>query len=506
MNGSLTVKNDKYYIVLSWYDDSGKRKQKWIKTGLPEKNNRRKAEEMLRAELQKYSFPDTENDADEDEEQGVEDISPEVYIKTQEPEAAPKPKKKRRAGLMFTDVVPMWLEEAEKRVGPVTFEGYSRMSEDYVIPYFSREENNFFIDEASFEGIQKFVDYFCLGREREPVSPKTIRHFMIVVRQTLVYACRHGYAKENPCNLVVLPKMIKREPSILSEKQLGKFFEIIKDDPMFPLIYVTVFLGLRRSEALGLKWDSIDFDARTITIKHTVVKSETKRIIEQDTTKTASSHRVYPLTSGLLDLFLAIKASETENREKFGDLYRENDYVFKWDYGKIYDPDFVTRHFKRLLKKAGMPEIRFHDLRHSCASLLVSKGFKLKDIQEWLGHADIQTTANTYAHLYQERNEKIAQSFSFDESLLAQPSDFSVRNLLEKRLLFQIRIKNSGQREISNPLIHKGLETSKAWSECRDSNSGPRGPKPRALPPALHPEILNFIEGWSACAYYERSE
>ena len=431
MNGSLTVKNDKYYIVLSWYDDSGKRKQKWIKTGLPEKNNRRKAEEMLRAELQKYSFPDTENDADEDEEQGVEDISPEVYIKTQEPEAAPKPKKKRRAGLMFTDVVPMWLEEAEKRVGPVTFEGYSRMSEDYVIPYFSREENNFFIDEASFEGIQKFVDYFCLGREREPVSPKTIRHFMIVVRQTLVYACRHGYAKENPCNLVVLPKMIKREPSILSEKQLGKFFEIIKDDPMFPLIYVTVFLGLRRSEALGLKWDSIDFDARTITIKHTVVKSETKRIIEQDTTKTASSHRVYPLTSGLLDLFLAIKASETENREKFGDLYRENDYVFKWDYGKIYDPDFVTRHFKRLLKKAGMPEIRFHDLRHSCASLLVSKGFKLKDIQEWLGHADIQTTANTYAHLYQERKEKIAQSFSFDESLLAQPSDFSVRNLLE---------------------------------------------------------------------------
>ena len=431
MNGSLTVKNDKYYIVLSWYDDSGKRKQKWIKTGLPEKNNRRKAEEMLRAELQKYSFPDTENDADEDEEQGVEDISPEVYIKTQEPEAAPKPKKKRRAGLMFTDVVPMWLEEAEKRVGPVTFEGYSRMSEDYVIPYFSREENNFFIDEASFEGIQKFVDYFSLGREREPVSPKTIRHFMIVVRQTLVYACRHGYAKENPCNLVVLPKMIKREPTILSEKQLGKFFEIIKDDPMFPLIYVTVFLGLRRSEALGLKWDSIDFDARTVTIKHTVVKSETKRIIEQDTTKTASSHRVYPLTSGLLDLFLAIKASETENREKFGDLYRENDYVFKWDYGKIYDPDFVTRHFKRLLKKAGMPEIRFHDLRHSCASLLVSKGFKLKDIQEWLGHADIQTTANTYAHLYQERKEKIAQSFSFDESLLAQPSDFSVRNLLE---------------------------------------------------------------------------
>ena len=426
MNGSLTVKNDKFYIVLSWYDEDGKRKQKWIKTGLPEKNNRRKAEEMLKEELRKYS---SEDNSEEEELNDEPSKTPEVQITAPEPAAPPKPEIKRRAGFKFTDVVPMWLEEAEKRVGPVTFEGYKRMSDTYVIPYFL--ENDFFIDEATYEGIQKFVDYFTLGKEREPISPKTIRHFMIVVRQTLTYACRHGLAKDNPCNLVILPKMTKREPSILNDKQLNKFFEIIKDDQMFPLIYVTAFLGLRRGEVLGIKWDSIDFENSTVTIKHTVVKSETKKIIEQDTTKTASSHRTYPLTPGLVSLFLAIKDSEAKNREKFGELYQENDYVFKWDYGKLYDPDFVTRHFKLLLEKAGMPKIRFHDLRHSCASLLVSKGFKLKDIQEWLGHADIQTTANTYAHLYQERKEKIAQSMPFDESLLAQPSDFSVRNVLE---------------------------------------------------------------------------
>ena len=102
MNGSLTVKNDKYYIVLSWYDDNGKRKQKWIKTGLPEKNNRRKAEEML----QKYAFPGEETDAGEPEEQDGEDTTPEVQVKASEPEPAPKSKIKRRAGLMFTDVVP----------------------------------------------------------------------------------------------------------------------------------------------------------------------------------------------------------------------------------------------------------------------------------------------------------------------------------------------------------------------------------------------------------------
>lgn len=98
---------------------------------------------------------------------------------------------------------------------------------------------------------------------------------------------------------------------------------------------------------LGIKWDSIDFENNTLTIKHTVVKSETKKIIEQDTTKTASSHRTYPLTPGLVSLFLAIRENEGKNREKFGELYQENDYVFKWDYGKIYDPDFVTMYQSR---------------------------------------------------------------------------------------------------------------------------------------------------------------
>ena len=96
----------------------------------------------------------------------------------------------------------------------------------------------------------------------------------------------------------------------------------------------------------------------------------------------------------------------------FGNEYFESDYIFKWENGKPYTPDFVSRKFHKLLEKYEFPIIRFHDLRHSCASLLIANGFSLKDIQEWFGHSDIQTTANIYAHLDVERKNKIANSMS----------------------------------------------------------------------------------------------
>lgn len=86
----------------------------------------------------------------------------------------------------------------------------------------------------------------------------------------------------------------------------------------------------------------------------------------------------------------------------FGDAYRKNDYVFKWDDGKPYPPDYVTNKFRKLLAKYNLPQIRFHDLRHSCASILIELGYNLKDIQEWLGHSDIDTTGNVYGHLTRE--------------------------------------------------------------------------------------------------------
>ena len=151
----------------------------------------------------------------------------------------------------------------------------------------------------------------------------------------------------------------------------------------------------------------------TITIKHTVVKGKKSELIERDSTKTESSFRRYPMSKEIKELLFKQIAIEQENKKRFGNQYHNTDYVFKWEDGQSFMPDYITRKFKKLLKKCKLPDIRFHDLRHSCASLLVSQGFQLKDVQEWLGHADISTTANIYAHLFDDRKIDILNSMKF---------------------------------------------------------------------------------------------
>lgn len=135
-------------------------------------------------------------------------------------------------------------------------------------------------------------------------------------------------------------------------------------------------------------------------------------VVEKDQTKTSSSYRSYPLTEDVKIILLDLKEKENKDREFFENCYLENNYIFKWEDGKPYEPNYITDKFQKLLKQNNLPHIRFHDLRHSCASLLIANGFSLKDIQEWLGHSDIQTTANVYAHLDVKRKNNIALSMS----------------------------------------------------------------------------------------------
>ena len=181
------------------------------------------------------------------------------------------------------------------------------------------------------------------------------------------------------------------------------------------MVYVAIYYGLRKSEVLGLRWQDIDFVRDTITIQHTVVKNKT--IIEKDSTKTSNSRAVMALIDDVKNVLLGLREKEQGYRAFFSSDYIENDYVFKHENGKPYRPDTITRSFQRALKKAGLPIMRFHDLRHSCASLLLARNVPMKAIQEWLGHSDFSTTANVYAHLDINSKmlsaEAISSAFSF---------------------------------------------------------------------------------------------
>lgn len=168
---------------------------------------------------------------------------------------------------------------------------------------------------------------------------------------------------------------------------------------------ITAFYGLRRSEVLGLQWDSIDFENKTITIKHTITITNTdgnnRKIEGKDRTKNKSSYRTLPLFDDIANMLLDVKEKQQAFKKAFGTSYNKKylNYVFVKPDGNIVRPDYVTQHFSMLLDKNNMRHIRFHDLRHSCASLLLVKGIPMKSIQEWLGHSNFSTTANLYAHL-----------------------------------------------------------------------------------------------------------
>ena len=173
---------------------------------------------------------------------------------------------------------------------------------------------------------------------------------------------RHKLIRSNPCELVRLPKLERREYEWYNASEINTLLETIKDEPLHPLIKTTVMYGLRRSEVLGLQWQSIDFDTNTILIRHTV--SMSTKVVEKDKTKNKSSYRSFPLFPEIRELLLQLKEEEQKNREFFGDTYVENDYIFKWANGAMYDPSYISHKFGDLLRKYNLPHIRFHDLRH----------------------------------------------------------------------------------------------------------------------------------------------
>lgn len=377
MTGSLQTKNGKYYAVINLKDVNGKRKPKWIATGLDIKGNKRKAEQILRDKIQEYELN--------------ENIIP--------------------TDILFSDYVVYWLNLIEKKVDTITHQGYKSVAYAHIIPYF--KEKGVKLSNIKRNDIQEYIDIKgkC-GRldGKGGLSPKTIKTHKLIIQLVCKEAVKNDLILKNPCEFVVLPKQQRREADFYSIDELQKMFSELKNEQLYPLLYFTVMYGLRRSEVLGLKWDSINLDNNIITIKHTVVRFTS--IVEKDSTKNASSYRSYPITQDVKNILLMLKEQEKENRRLFGGEYVENDYIFKWQDGKPFAPDYVTMKFSKLLKQHNLRHIRFHDLRHSCASLLVANGFMLKDIQEWLGHSDIQVTANIYAHLDVKRKSSIANSMS----------------------------------------------------------------------------------------------
>ena len=189
---------------------------------------------------------------------------------------------------------------------------------------------------------------------------------------------------------------------------------------------VAAFYGLHRGEVCGLKWNAIDFERGTITIRHTVTSlqvGEKTKMYAQDSAKTKSSMHTLPLVGSFAEYFKEVKTAQEVNKKVCGNCYNyEYDgYVFVDELGDLMRPEYLTSYFPQYIQKHGCKRMRFHDLRHSCASLLLANGVPLKQIQEWLGHSDFSTTANIYAHL--DYRSKISSAQAMEQGMLLPRSD-----------------------------------------------------------------------------------
>lgn len=363
--GHLQVKKGYYYVVLSYYDCRGKRHVKYVSTGLQEKGNKRKAEDML-AKIRSAYEPPTE----------IGELS---------------------SDMPFADYLLQWLDIVKVRVKPTTFGSYETMVRNSIEPYF--RPKGLSLRELEARHIQQFY-----SDKLKTVKPNSVIHYHAVIHQALKYAMKTDLVPQNVAVKVDRPKKNDFQPVFLDAAELQQLFAAVKGTKLELPVLVAAFYGLRRGEVLGLKWDAIDFERGTLTVKRTVTEvavNGKSKIIMQDSAKTKSSLRTLPLVGQFKEYFSEVKAAQELNKKVCGNCYNYDydGYVFVDEMGDLIKPGYLTSYFPEFIKKHGLKKMRFHDLRHSCASLLLANGVPLKQIQDWLGHSDFSTTANIYAHL-----------------------------------------------------------------------------------------------------------
>ena len=333
--GHLQEKHGIYYIVLSYKDSAGKRHTPWFSTDLPVRNNKKRAEAML-LEMRKSYVPPM--DEPEDEPKGEID------------------------DLLFSDFLQQWLLVAKSTIRLTTYASYAGLMKSSILPYFA--EKGYLLKNLTAKNLQ---DYYTIQLDR--VSANTVIHYHAIIHRALKYAVKMDMITGNPADKVERPKKDKFVGSFFDSKEINKLFAQIEGDTLEVPIKIGAFYGLRRSEILGLKWDAIDFDNNTITIRHTVTACnlDGKHVeVVGDTTKTKSSLRTLPLVPDFRELLLRKKAEQQRYRKLCGRSYCTQylDYICVNEMGQRLKPNTLSAGFKRMLKKAGLRDIRLHDLRH----------------------------------------------------------------------------------------------------------------------------------------------
>jgi integrase len=241
------------------------------------------------------------------------------------------------------------------------------------------------------------------------LSPRTVQYIHVTLHKALKQAVQDVLIPRNATEAVKAPQVRRQEIRPLSAEQVKVLLETACGDRLEALFVLAIHTGLRQGELLGLKWEDVDLESGTLRVRRTLGTTKGGPMLTAP--KTKGNRRSVKLTQGALDALRSHLKRQLQEIDRAGSLWRENGLVFASETGEPVNRHHLTsRRFKALLTRAQLPEIRFHDLRHTCATLLLTKNVNPKIVSEMLGHASIAITLDTYSHVLPNMRDQAAQA------------------------------------------------------------------------------------------------
>lgn len=296
-----------------------------------------------------------------------------------------------------------WLEVVKHQIEPGTYRRYKNFARTHIIPAMGKVD----LTKLTPQQIQTFYAKLL----DKGLSTTTVHHLHWAFHSALDNALKLGLIQRNVTELVKAPRRRHHEMMPLTKQQARKLLETVAGDRFEAVYVLALTTGMREGEIFALCWQDVDLEQKTLNVRATLKEAHKGREIGK--TKTSYSRRRIALSVSAIEALNRHRQRQEDEKKSVGDAWDASlDLVFpNYSGGPMIPDNFVKRHFKRKLKEAGISEeVRFHDLRHTCATLLLSAGVNVKAVSEMLGHADVSITLRIYAHVLPEMHQIAART------------------------------------------------------------------------------------------------
>lgn len=370
MRGHIRKRGNYYCIVVELGRDiNGKRKQKW------------------------FSGYKTKKDAEKDIARIINEIETGQFIEMKD--------------LKLTEYWEQWLESIKPNLTKMGFLYYKNMLNSTLNNYLGHMKLN----KLTPLHIQAFLNSVIKDKN---INGSTLKHYYDLLNASLKQAVKWQLIAFNPCEAIETPRPANKKITVLSPDEANLLLDYAEKSK-FKVMYLPLVLaltcGMRRGEILGLQWDDIDFKNNVINIRNNLIytKDNGLELVDPKTHNSKGSVAMLPLT---VEVLKNTKKTQKEYKALIQDKYNDNNFVCTWEDGRIIRPDYLTHTFKKILKSCDLPDMRFHDLRHTHATLLLLKEVNPKIVSERLRHSDISITLNTYSHVLPQMQKDAVNKLS----------------------------------------------------------------------------------------------